>query len=164
MNHLTGTARRNPARWRLLAAGLAATVAATVAPLFGAQPAAAATSCTSNFQIRDLTMSVCWEWGWVGSGTAVWRPTALRLYPTVSNKSYYVLAQTNASNDPDSVYLGEKRGQGNWGVPGSYNWNMTSGVETTTTRIARPGPNGDCTARVRHDRYDIFVLDITGAC
>jgi hypothetical protein len=170
MNHRTGTARSSTKRRRMLAAFTAAAVAATVAPLLGTGPAAAATSCTDTFRVRDLTMYVCWEWDWVGSAL-YWRPSALRIRPTDSGKSYYVLVLTNSWKNPSSVYLGEKRGPANWGVPSTYDdWTMYWQTESTTTRIARPGPDGDCTALVRHDAVliddapSVRVLRFEGAC
>lgn len=43
---------------------------------------------------------------------------------------------------------------------------MTAGVETTITRVARRYPlyTEDYTARIRHDRLQIFVIDVIGRC
>lgn len=170
MNTFTGTVRGSTKRRRALAAATAAVVAATVAPLLGAQPAAAANSCTNSFRVRDLTMYACWEWNWVGTPGLYWRPSALRIRPTDSGKSYFVTVLTNSWKSPSSVALGEKRGPANWGVPSTYDWTMYWRTESTTTRIVRPGPNGNCTALVRHDGVvidsdpHVRVLSITGAC
>ena len=81
-------------------------------------------------------------------------------------KDYYVRVVTNTSNNPDDAYLGRKLGNASWGVPADFEWETTSGVETTTTRVARRYPlyTEDCTARIRHDRLQIFVIDVIGRC
>lgn len=152
-------------------------VAALVAPLtFTASPAAAAAyRCldtdyhnTGWFSLGDVTVRACWEWHYLGEGTAQWRPTAFYLDVANASKRVYVRIDTNTSNEPDFKYLGAKDGNASWGVPANFAWDMDSGRETTTTRVARrlPGRSEDCVARIRHDRSKVFLIDnpTIGSC
>lgn len=151
---------------RLLAGALLALAAATTGTLVTAGPAAAAQSCTPYFRVGDVDAQVCWNWGWIGGTTNNWRPTAWFLHSRDASKRLYIGIATNASNEPEWVYLGAKDGNGSFGVPTSWSWDMRSGVESTTTHVARrlPGRTADCLALVRHDRYNLFVISVTGQC
>ncbi|WP_432971125.1 hypothetical protein [Dactylosporangium sp. CA-233914] len=123
------------------------------------------TGCTDSAKVGDVTVRACWTWGWV-KGTSIWRPRTMRLTTSDATKAVTVTIMTSEENSPVSLNLGKVSGNLVWLVPATFSWDMTAGVESTTTYVVRrvPGRQTDCTARIRHQPTKAFVMDVTGSC
>ncbi|MER7277854.1 hypothetical protein ABT369_25775 [Dactylosporangium sp. NPDC000244] len=124
------------------------------------------TVCIDQIKIGDVGIKVCVTWGYLNGGFAYWKPTRFDVTTSDSSKPVYVVINTSAENEPDRQNLGRVDGAKSWTVPASYDWTMTSGVESTTTEVSRtlPGRTTPCTAMVRHQPTKIFVMTVSGSC